>query len=109
MTARMPNFLVIGAARSGTTSLVSARYNDSFVPKSQTLNVMLSRPNPVKSALKFFVRGRAREKLSRFLKKKNQTALPLDEKTRQDLRSAYRDDILKLQGLIQKSLSAWLA
>lgn len=90
---------------------MATKYNVSGMPKSQTLNKLLAQSNPLKESIKLLVPPKMRSKiyskvrvwnLSNFKKPK------MSEETRRQLTDSYRDDILKLQSLIQQDLSAWL-
>lgn len=85
------------------------RMNVSGKPKIQVLQTLLGTGNPVRSVLKnilpeTFRKGVAQQIRSWNLERKH--SMPLDD--RRQLVSAYRDDILKLQDLLQRDLSAWL-
>lgn len=90
---------------------MATKYNVSGMPKSQTLNKLLAQSNPLKESIKLLVPPKMRStiyskvriwNLSNFKKPK------MSEETRRQLTDSYRDDILKLQSLIQQDLSAWL-
>ncbi len=95
---------------------MSSKHNVSGVPTNKALQrayLFLRGSSPLKSALKPLLPARLRRRMysralrsvqSRNLKK----APPLSPQTRRELTEAYRDDILKLQDLIQKDLSKWL-
>ena len=94
---------------------VSGRYNVSGVPKSRrlhTLHSFLRGRSPVKSALKPLLPKRLRrwlvKGLLRSLQTRNLVKPPLPEEVRGHLVEAYREDVLKLQGLIGRDLSKWL-
>lgn len=84
------------------------------VPKNQTINQLLRGKNPVRSAagavLKTMMSEEQRQKLrSRLIAANSQSkeALPLSDEDRQRLENYYREDILRLQDLINRDLSAW--
>jgi Sulfotransferase family len=94
---------------------ISKRYNVSGVPKNERLHAFYSflmRPHPIKSAFKPLVpsglRRRFLERLVNTIRNRNLVKPPLSENVRRQLTEAYRGDILRLQGLIQRDLSGWL-
>ncbi len=94
---------------------VSMRYNVSGVPKNERLHALyefLNRTHPVKSILKPLLpqetRRRLRERLLNALRNQNLTKPPFPVVVRRQLVEGYREDILKLQELIQRDLSKWL-
>jgi len=62
----------------------------------------------MKSILKPFLPKQLREYLKSYLKEKNTFKPKLELDVRRQLIEEYRDDILKLQELIQRDLSKWL-
>ncbi len=90
----------------------SSIYNPSGVPMNKLLHCLLSTDNFVKSACKPLIRAiispEKASKLCKILQKKNIGKKAMDSKTRQFLKTLYREDILKLQSLIHRDLSRWL-
>ena len=87
----------------------SLRHNASGIPKSEALLAFVRRPNPVKSALKPFIPEKTRRRV--FVGLRNRILAkppPLDPGVRRRLIEAYREDILRLQDMIGRDLSAWL-
>jgi hypothetical protein len=88
----------------------SLRYNVSGRPRSRLLHAFLARPLAVKDLLKPLLpaplRHRVRAKLM------NRNILPdrskMRPKTREALIELYRQDVLRLQALINRDLCAWL-
>jgi hypothetical protein len=90
----------------------SLKHDDdaSSVPRSYALNTFVGKPNPLKSVLKPFVPRGLRRRISAKLHESNlKGAPPMDEGVREELTEAYREDILKLEGLIGRDLSGWLS
>lgn len=87
---------------------VAKVHNPTNVPKNQTLNTLLNRPNPIKDSLKLFMPMGIRKKIAGTIKKKNLGKPKLSPKIRKQLIAEYREDILKLQDLIGRDLSKWL-
>ena len=100
------SFLEVDGAFAPDTSL---RHNVSGIPRSRLLHGFLKRPNPAKNALKPFFPKKLRRRLSVSAQNRNLSKAPqLDPEVRRELAEAYREDVLRLQGLIGRDLSAWL-
>ena len=91
------------------------RKQKAEVPKNQTINKLLRTKNPLRSAagtlLRTVMPEKSRQKLrSRLIAANSQgkEGLPLSAEDRQLLKDYYREDILKLQTLLDRDLSAWL-
>ena len=85
------------------------RENVSGVPKSRWLQHLFTQDNPLKSTLKPLFPQQLRRGITENVKKQNLGAKPsLSSETRQELIAVYREDILKLQELIERDLSTWL-
>jgi hypothetical protein len=95
---------------------VSAKHNISGVPTSETLQalyLLVRKQNPVKSALRPLlpagVRSRMRSRAVRGIQSRNLAKPPrMAPEIRAELSEVYREDILKLQDLLQRDLSGWL-
>lgn len=83
------------------------QHNVSGIPKNRLLNSLLSRPTRLRSALRpvlpQYVRRAALEVRNRNLVKR-----PLPPELREHLKGVFREDILKLQDLIDRDLSQWI-
>lgn len=84
------------------------------VPKNQSINKLLRTKNPLRSlagtVLRTVMPEAQRQKLrSRLISANSQgkEALPLSSEDRALLENYYREDILKLQDLLQRDLSMW--
>ena len=90
----------------------SVKSREGGLPKNQTLNMLLTKPNPFRklaaSVLGLFIPLSLRQKIRSSLVKQNIKPVKLSPKLRQQLIEIYRHDILKLQKLIDRDLSAWL-
>ncbi len=93
----------------------SKRGQTGAVPKNQTLNNLLQTKNPIRTAiastLKLAMPLEMRQKIRSSLVKFNSAGKelkPLSSEERKILTDFYREDILKLQDLIQRDLSSWL-
>lgn len=91
---------------------VSLRRNVSGYPRYKALDEFLRRPSSIKDALKVYLPARLRWRLSEAfdaLKTRNLVEPPaVQPEVRRQLVGVYREDILKLQELIQRDLSDWL-
>ena len=91
---------------------VSLRRNVSGHPKYKTLDALLRRQSRIKHAAKIYLPARMRWHLSKAfddLKTRNLVAPPaVEPEVRQQLKDTYREDIMKLQELIDRDLSKWL-
>jgi Sulfotransferase family len=92
---------------------VSLRRNVSGQPKYKTLDGLLRRQSRIKHAAKLYLPARMRWRLSKAfddLKTRNLVEPPpLRSEVRRQLIRVYRQDILKVQELIHRDLSGWLA
>lgn len=81
------------------------------LPKNQLLNDLLIKKNPIRAfaanTLKPIFSLKIRQKIRSSLIKKNIQKVRLDSESRQQLAALYREDILRLQDLIDKDLSIW--
>jgi len=81
------------------------RRNISAIPKSRTLQNLMIKDNPLKTMVKPFMPAALRMRLrSQNLSKKPM----LSPAIRHQLVKDYREDILRLQDLIDRDLSSWL-
>lgn len=94
---------------------VSVRYNESGVHKRKSLkrvHTYLLKPDAVKAAIKPFIPLRLRRSVIASLvgriRTRNLVKPSYPEEVRARLAEDYRDDILKLEALIGRDLSAWL-
>lgn len=90
------------------------RKQTAQVPKNQSINQLLRTRNPLRSAvgavLRVLLPEEQRQKLrSRLIKANSQgkEGLPLSLADRELLENYYREDILRLQTLINRDLSGW--
>ncbi len=94
---------------------VNQRQQTAAVPKNQSINQLLRTNNPVRSAVGTLLRTVMPEEKRQRLRSRlisansaGKEALPLSEQDRQLLKAYYREDVLRLQDLIDRDLSAWL-
>ena len=108
VTQAIFRFLQIDDAFQPNTSL---KYNVSGVPRMRRLHQFVSRPNPVKNGLRPFVPLGARKYIGTRLMSWNVNGRKprMEPQTLRHLQALFREDILQLQELTGKNLSAWLA
>jgi len=97
-------FLEIDETFSPDTSF---RPNVSGVPKNKLLHRFLGKSNPIRMLLEPYAPDRLRKAMITF-KGNNLSQPPLPDEIRQELIPMFREDILKLQDLLQRDLTAWL-
>ncbi|MBE9060459.1 sulfotransferase [cf. Phormidesmis sp. LEGE 11477] len=91
------------------------RQQTAAVPKNQSVNRLLRTDNPVRSAVGTLLRTVMPEEKRQALRSRliaansaGKEAMPLSDQDCQRLKAYYREDVLKLQDLINRDLSAWL-
>ncbi len=85
-------------------------YNPTGIPKNKFFNTILE-GNKYTKKLRYILPLRLKVPIDRImmrLKKRNLVKPQMPESTRERLVCFYRDEILKLQDLIERDLSAWL-
>ncbi len=99
---------------SGFESDTTERSQTAQVRKNQSVNQFLRTDNPLRSAaaklLKTVVSEQQRQKLRSYLIAANSAGkekMPLSEEDRRLLEAYYREDILRLQDLLDRDLSSW--
>ena len=97
---------------SSFKSSLGTKYNVSGVPRNKFLGRMILSPNPFKRVLKsILVPLLSKEKFKQLGAKVSAKALirpEMNAETRTSLQSLFKDDIIRLQSLINRDLSAWL-
>jgi hypothetical protein len=99
---------VDGAFAEVLAGEASVKHNVSGFPRSGTLNCFLMHPNPFKSILKPLIPRGATHAVKCRVQNWNLVTSQLSSQVRRNLVALYREDILKLQGLIGRDLSGWL-
>lgn len=84
---------------------MSVRPNKSGQPKNKLLHQLLTKPNPLKTALKPLFPASLRQKIQH----QNLTSPAMSAEVRQYLAALYKEDIQVCQELIGRDLSHWLA
>ena len=91
---------------------VSTRHNTSGVPKSAALHRLVSRGNPLKTALRPLVRmlvpQRRRRRWMEEVSRRNLERLEMSPATRARLCDLYREDVAELSAMIGRDLSRWV-
>lgn len=87
---------------------MSVRHNVSKIPRSHALQVFLTEPRLTKNLLKPLVPAHWSRRIGDNLRERNLTRPPLSPKIRRQLIEVYREDIIKLQDMLQRDLSHWL-
>jgi hypothetical protein len=87
---------------------ISAKYNESLMPRSRQLHNIMTRQNPIRSALRATIPGGVRSRVKRFIMERNLTRMRLDPEMRRELTDAFREDIGLTERLIDRDLSHWL-
>jgi hypothetical protein len=91
---------------------ISSKAREGGLPKNQSLNLLLTQKNYLRTlvatVLKLFLPLTLRQKIRSNLIKNNIEEATLSTKVRKQLIEIYRSDILKLQELTGRDLSAWL-
>jgi Sulfotransferase domain len=90
---------------------VSLQHNVSGEPRSRLLHKALAHPNAAKDLVKGLLPEPTRRRMRARLMKWNILPTPpnLASETRRALLNLYRDDILRLESLIDRDLSHWLS
>jgi len=87
---------------------ISAWHNQSGIPRNQTMQNFLTKQHPLKEWLKRLIPEQFGHKLISGLQPRLVSRPKLSPEIRARLIDDFRDDILLLQDLIQRDLSAWL-
>lgn len=92
----------------------SQKAQTAAIPKNILLNRLIKKKNPLRSAiasvLKLFTTQEIREKMRSNIIRLNSTgkeSIPLTSEEKKILQEVYREDILNLQDLLHRNLSAW--
>ena len=86
----------------------SLKYNVTGIVKNRLLHKYLHEPNWIKSGLRPLLPATLRKRIRYNLKNRNLVKPSLTPEVRRQLVVVYREDILKLQELIDRDLSGWL-
>jgi hypothetical protein len=84
------------------------RHNPSLVVKSEGMHDFLTKPSRLRRAAGKLLPLSARRRVAELLYRRNFHRPRLDGALRAELVSGFREDVLELQDLIGRDLSAWL-
>lgn len=87
---------------------MSIKHNVSGIPRNPLLHAFLKRPNLVKELMKPFIPDQMRTQFVSSLRNRNLEKPELSSTVKHQLVNAFREDILELQTLLDRDLSAWL-
>lgn len=87
---------------------VSIRHNPSGTPRFKWLRSIMEPGSPLRTVARTLLPSKLGTKLGGFLHRWNIERPPIPTATRQKLQALYREDILRLQDLIERDLSPWL-
>jgi hypothetical protein len=87
---------------------VSVRENVGGVPRSELLHQLAVYRGPLKRAVASLIPHAARRRLRKHLISMNLERPTLSPALRDELKAVFREDVLKVQDLIDKDLSRWL-
>ncbi len=88
---------------------ISHKHNVSRVTRNKALHRFMLQSNPMKSMLKYFLPFSLRQDVrAKLLQLNYRNKPPLLPEVRKQFIEEYREDILRLQELIQRDLSKWL-
>lgn len=87
---------------------ISLKHNISGVPRSRLVHELLNTPNPIKSAFRPLLPAKLRKRFNHNLTDRNLLRPQLSPEVRRRLIETYTEDILRVQGLIDRDLSRWL-
>lgn len=88
---------------------VSARHNQSGLPRNQQIQNFLTKQHPVKEWLKRFVPERLGHRLISMVQPGLIATPAMSAETRAQLTADFREDILRVQDLVRRDLTHWLA
>lgn len=90
----------------------SQRHKVSGIPKNRMLHDLVMTKNPIRSLAASLLRpilsDRTRDRIRNQINQQNAERPTLSSELRQEAIAIYRNDILKLQDLLDRDLSAWL-
>ena len=84
------------------------KHNVSGAPRFRFINALVLDDNPVKSLLKLLLKKDLRNKIGKYMIKRNLKKVHMNSHTRKYLKNVYREDVLKLENLISRDLTGWL-
>ncbi len=101
-------FEFVGVERQFKPDL-SAKHNATGIPRHKALDTLIKEPNLIKAIYQLLLPATLRQPITAKIAQYNPLwKPPLTPEVRHNLLELYREDILKLQKLIQQDLSHWL-
>jgi hypothetical protein len=88
---------------------MSARHNQSGIPRNQSIQNFLTEPHPVKEWVKRIIPEQIGHRMISMMQPGVISTPGMSPEIRAQLTADFRDDILQLQDLIQRDLSHWLS
>jgi len=101
-------FDFLGVDTSFEDDLTVRHMVGSPIPRSKKLETLINKPNPTRSLFVRVLPIDVRRKIKQSLKNWNIRKIDFTTELRKELTLLYRDDILRLQDLIERDLSKWL-
>lgn len=90
----------------------TTKHNMSGKPRSRWLHEFLFEGHPLRNFLRpiirFFIPGKQRKNISLKIQQKNLTQIKINAETGTMLKNEFRDEIIKLEKLLNRDLSSWL-
>ena len=93
---------------SKTKVVEDLRFNVSGKPKNKLLNLFVSRDTVIRRMLTKIVGKDIAIKIKNLIQKRNLNKIIIPESQKKDLNMFFKDDMLKLQELLQRDLSSWI-
>lgn len=87
---------------------VSVKHNVSGVPKNRFIKTLMNQDNPLKLVAKSLLPQKFRKNIYSQINQLNMDKPTIPDEAKHCLQSIYKSEILNLQELIQRDLSAWL-
>lgn len=87
---------------------MSVRHNESRIPRSRALQVFLTEPGRIKNLFKPLAPAGWSRRIGDRLRRQNLAKPPFPKEMRRQLTEDYREDIIRLQDMLQRDLSHWL-
>ena len=88
---------------------ISKRNKVSYASRSHQLNRILNSPNRIRSSLLRLLPKKASQRVLFYGNRWNSIPVPpMDNELQERLKAIFREDIIKLQDLVSRDLSAWL-
>jgi hypothetical protein len=91
-----------------TVKITNVELNESFLPRSRVLNRWIHEEMPLKSFARRLLPPRFGKSARAALIRLNRERPAMSKETRRKLIERHRDDILRLQDLLQMDLGLWL-